>query len=177
MKKLKQGDTKMKVLNKIVLGISSLCLLAACGSSTVSYDKFHEEAVEAAKKENGFTKVVVNGKAKVQSEDGGVKKTAEYTFDKLEITGYTNGRMDAVTAAAKAVELLTDEAKLVAFGLSCETAELVPNDGSCTYYKGLEVKEKDGDYESTIKFDENGLPVSMKFSGEGSGSVTLSWSK
>lgn len=38
--------------------------------------------------------------------------------------------MSVTEIALKTLELATDEAKLVAFGLSCNTAELVPNDGS-----------------------------------------------
>ena len=166
----------MKVLNKVVIGMAALTLLTACGAKKVEYSKFHEQAVEAAKAENGYTKVTVNGKAKMK-EDG---KVTEYTFDKIEIDGFTNGRMDALTAASKMAALLLDgsEVKIIAFSLSQATAEIVPEDKDSTYYVGgFQVDSKDGEQKSTVKFDKNGLPTSYKYSGEGSGSITLSWSK
>lgn len=170
----------MKVLNKVVIGMASLCLLTACGPSKVSYDKFHEAAVEAAKNENGYTKVVVDGKAKMKYSDGNTTTTKEYTFDKFEFTGYTNGRLDAVTLAAKMAALVldTNEAKFIAFSLSVATAESLGSDSKATYYTGgFQVTVKDDNYKSTVKFDKNGLPVSYSYSGDGSGSIKLSWSK
>ena len=166
----------MKILNKVVIGMATLVLLTACGGKKVDYAKFHEEAVAAAKNENGYTKVTVKGKAKIK-EDG---KVTEYTFDNLQFDGYTNGRMDAVTLAAKAAALLLEgnEAKIIAFSLAGATAELIPEDKDTTYYvSGFQVDSKDGDQKSTVKYDKNGLPTSYKYSGDGSGSVTLSWSK
>ena len=166
----------MKVLNKVVIGMASLCLLTACGPTKVDYDKFHNAAVEAAKKENGYTKVVVDGKAKIKEQG----KVTEYTFDKFEFTGFTNGRMDVATMAVKYAAVLAEanEAKLIAFSFSMATAEAVAKSDKATYYTGgfQVVAEEDG-AKSTIKFDANGLPTSYKFSGDASGSVSLKWSK
>ena len=166
----------MKILNKVVIGMASLCLLTACGPTKVDYDKFHEAAVEAAKKENGYTKVVVDGKAKLK-EDG---KVTEYTFDKIEFTGFTNGRLSAAEKTAKMIGILAEgnEAKLIAFTYANLTAELMPKDDKSTYYTGgFQVTAEDDGQKATIKFDANGLPTSYKLSGDASGSVSFKWSK
>ena len=165
----------MKILNKVVIGAAALVLLTACGPSKVSYDKFHEQALEAAKKENGYTKAVVKGKAKMKDEG----KTVEYTFDSLEFTGYTNGRMSALEiAAAEAAAVLKGEVYAIAVGLTFNTAEIAPKSDKLTYYTGgfQIVQEEDG-VKQTVKYDANGLPTSIKLAGDGSGSVTISWSK
>ncbi len=165
----------MKVLNKVVIGMASLVLLTACGPSKVSYEKFHEKAVEAAKVENGFTKVEVNGKATIKEEG---KKT-EYTFDKVTVEGFTNGRMSATEFTAKLAILAASgkELEALALSLAANTAEVIGNDSSSVYYDDLSASyEKDGE-KRTIKFDKNGLPTSFKFSGDESGSLKLSWSK
>lgn len=163
----------MKVLNKLVVGAAALVLLTACGPTKVSYDKFHEKAVEAAKIENGYTKAVVNGKAKFKEEG----KTVEYTFDKIEFTGYTNGRL-STEAIAKAILTIKSEVEASAFAMTVATAEAMTNVDKATYYiNGFQVKaEKDGE-KTTISYDKNGLPTSIKFSGDSSGSVKISWSK
>lgn len=168
----------MKVLNKVVIGMASLCLLTACGPSKISYDKFHEKAVEAAKVENGYTKVTVNGKAKFVEESNGKKTTVEYEFDKVAVDGFTNGRMDALTLGAKMAAYFAagQEKEIAALGLAAATAETIGNSDKLTYYD-FQVDEKDEDYTSSVKFDKNGLPVSYKFGGSGSGSLTLSWAK
>ena len=168
----------MKILNKVVIGMASLCLLTACGAKKLTYEKFHEKAVEAAKVENGYTKVTVNGKAKFVEESDGKKTTVEYEFDKVAIDGFTNGRMDAVTLTAKMVAygLAGQDKEMAALGLAAGTAEVAPNSDKLTYYD-FQVDEKDGDYTSSTKFDKNGLPVSYKFGGSGSGSLTLEWAK
>lgn len=163
----------MKILNKVVIGMASLCLLTACGPTKVDYDKFHAQAVEAAKNENGFTKAVVNGRATIKQEG---KKT-EYTFDKIEITGFTNGRMDLLTLAAKVLSAKS-EAEAVAIGFTSMPAEEVVKSDKFTYYTGpLTVKMEDDEGKEEVKYDKNGLTTSIKFSGDASGSVTIKWSK
>ncbi len=166
----------MKILNKVVIGMATLCLLTACGAKKVDYSKFHEAAVEAAKKENGLTKVVVDGKAKIK-EDG---KVTEYTFDKFEFTGFTNGRLSAAEKTAKMIGLVAEgnEAKLIAFTYANTTAEVVPETKDTTYYTGgFQVVMEDDGQKATIKFDGNGLPTSYKLSGDASGSISFKWSK
>ena len=165
----------MKVLNKLVVGAAALVLLTACGPSKISYDKFHEKAVEAAKIENGYTKAVVDGKAKIKQEG----KTTEYTFDKVTVDGFTNGRMSAAEIGAKiaALAVAGKEVDAMALTFCASTAELVANSDKATYYSDLSVATEDDGNKFTLKYDKNGLPTSYKFSGDASGSLKISWSK
>ena len=53
----------MKVLNKVMMGAAALVLLTGCNSlKQVSYEEFHNQAVEASQKEVPFTKVSMKGK-------------------------------------------------------------------------------------------------------------------
>lgn len=169
----------MKILNKVVIGMASLVLLTACGPSKVSYDKYHEKALEAAKKENGFTKVEVNGKAKYAQEGEGTKKVVEYEFDKVTVEGFTNGRMSVAdyTVKASALFLAGKEVELAALSLAMSTAEAVVKSDDTVYYEDLSAEAKKDGEKQSIKFDENGLVKSIKFSGDASGSLTFSWSK
>ena len=165
----------MKVLNKFVVGAAALVLLTACGPSKISYDKYHEKAVAAAKNENGFTKATVDGTAKVK-QDG---KSTEYKFDKVVIEGFTNGRMSATEIGAKmaALAVAGKEVDILALTFCATTAELVTKSDKAVYYSDLSASLEDDGDKFTIKFDKNGLPTSYKFSGDASGSVKISWSK
>ena len=163
----------MKILNKVVIGMATLVLLTACGAKKVDYDKFHAAAVEAAKNDSGYTKAVVDGKATIKKEG----KETTYTFDKIEITGYTNGRMDLVTLGLKVLSAKT-EAEAVAIGFTSMPAEEVVKSDKFTYYTGpLTVKMVDDEGTETVQYDKNGLTTSIKFSGDASGSVKIQWSK
>lgn len=169
----------MNILNKVVIGMASLVLLTACGPSKVSYEKFHEKAVEAAKIENGFTKVEANGKAKYSYEDAGKKVTQEFTFDKTVVEGFTNGRMseEAFVIKMTALALAGKEAELGALMLASGTAEEVIKDEKTVYYADLSASQEEDGEKRAVKFDENGLIKSIKFSGEASGEVKFTWSK
>ena len=167
----------MKILNKVVIGMASLVLLTACGPSKVSYDKFHEKAVEALKAENGYTKAVLNGS--VSGEDGGVKYEVE--FKDYEVTGLTNGHIDLTKLSiADAAALLTDTKKAMGYGLVNYDAASVKNDEGTTYYAGdtFKCEFKDGDEKGTVSFNKYGLLQSLKGKYEsGKADISVKWSK
>ena len=146
----------------------------------VSFEEFHNAAVEAAKKENGYTKVVVDGKAKIKEQKDGKSVVTEYTFDKFGFNGFTHGRMDAATISAKYSSILSEgnEEKVVAFSLAVATAETVGMSDNNTYYtRGFQVVFEEDGSKTTVNFDDNGLPIFYIFSGNNYGSVSLKWYK
>lgn len=153
----------MKILNKLVLGGAALVLLTACGPSKVSYDKFHEEAVNAAKLEVPFTKVVLNG-------------YTNYNGLKVEF--------DKTTYQWKDGKPTTDDnsvAALAGLKVFVYDAAFVGNNESFTYYFGngsFKVTMKAEQDNGTATFNKYGLLTSMK--GKVSGveqNFTVKWSK
>lgn len=152
----------MKILNKVVIGMATLCLLTACGPSKVSYAKFHEAAVEAVKKEVSYTKVTVKGTSKASSVS--VELDLEYT---LKDGQWEMTKGDAVSA-------------LVGTVLIGMTADLVTEDEKTTYYAGggFKTVTKDGDDTGTVTWNANARLTSIKGkTSSGSGDIKLTWSK
>lgn len=165
----------MKVLNKVVIGMASLALLAACGPSKVSYEKFHEKAVEAAKLESGYTSAVLNGKMK-STDDG---KSVEYEFKDFKVENMTNGRIDLTKLSLSDLAKLSEQ-MIFAIGLVSYEAVEVENDKDVTYYAGdtFKVSGKTKEAEGSYEFNKFGLITSMKVKGEiTNGDLTVTWSK
>lgn len=165
----------MKVLNKVVIGMASLALLAACGPSKVSYEKFHEKAVAAAKLESGYTSAVLNGKMK-STDDG---KSVEFEFKDFKIENMTNGRIDITKLSLSDLAKLSEQ-MIFAIGLVSFEAVEIENDKDVTYYAGdtFKVTGKTKEGEGTYEFDKFGLVTSMKVKGEvTNGNLTVKWAK
>ena len=153
----------MKVLNKVVIGVASLALLAACGPTKTTYAKFHEQAVEAAKKEVSYKKVKFSGKFKGDSSELTLSAVYEYKDGKWTMT--EGGLVEAIVTAA----------------LMAETADTVPEDSKTIYYagNGFKTVTKDDDGSSgTMTWNANGLLTSAKGkSSSGNVDVKLTYSK
>lgn len=152
----------MKVLNKVVIGVAALALLAACGPTKTTYAKFHEQAVAAVKKEVSYKKVKFSGKFKASSSELTLSAVYEYKDGKWTMT--EGGAIEAVVTASF-LEM---------------TADLVIEDEKTTYYAGngfkTVIKSDDGD--GTATWNSNALLTSAKgkYNG-GNADVTLKYSK
>ena len=141
-----------------VMGVAAL-LLAGCAKE-VSYDEFHAQAVEAAKKEVEYTKAEIN----MDLTRGGLalKGTATYDWATKKVTG------DAVVA-------------LVAPEIMAVTAVLVPSDANTKYFlDGENFKvETTGDQAGKAEFEGHGLLTYMEYDNndDGHGWVRVAWSK
>lgn len=153
----------MKILNKLVLGAASLVLLTACGPSKVSYDKFHEEAVNAAKLEVPYTKVVLNG---YTSYNGLKVEFDKTTYEWKDGKASTNDNSVAALAG------------LQVFAMN---ATVIGNDENFTYYFGngsFKVTMKAEQDNGTATFNKYGLLTSMKGKAMGvEHNFTVKWSK
>ena len=144
----------MKILNKVVIGMASLCLLTACGPSKVSYDKFHEKAVEAVKNAPAYVKFTAKGTLKASS----LSLTLDDVFEKKD-GEWTLTKGDALDA-------------LVASMFAGMTADTVTNDEGTTYYAGGGFKATKDD--NLAEWNSSGYITHYKADGS---DVKFSWSK
>ena len=141
-----------------VMGVAAL-LLAGCAKE-VSYDEFHAQAVEAAKKEVEYTKAEIN----MDLTRGGLalKGSATYDWATKKVTG------DAAVV-------------LVAPGFIATTAVLVPSEANTKYFlDGENFKvETTGDNAGKAEFEGHGLLTYLEYDNteDGHGWVRLAWSK
>ena len=152
----------MKVLNKIVIGAAALVLLTACGPSKVSYAKFHEQAVAAAKKEVSYKKVKFSGKSKTSSTEITLSAVYELKDGKWQMT--EGGAVEAVVTAT----------------YIAMTADTIAEDEKSTYYagNGFKVTRQDGDDKATMTWNEYGLLTSAKGKANGAEvDISLKYSK
>ena len=145
----------MKILNKVVIGMASLCLLTACGPSKCDYAKFHSEAVKAQEKDPGYTKVTAKGEIKSTLLSATVDAVLEKKNGEWELT-----KGDALSAVT-----------LVTFVAA--TADTVPEDSESTYYCGNGFKVTKG--ENVANYNASGYLTSIKESG--GTSLKFSYSK
>ena len=152
----------MKVLNKVVIGVAALALLAACGPTKTTYAKFHEQAVAAAKKEVSYKKVKFSGKTDTDGSSVTINAVCEYKDGKWSMT--EGGVVEALVVG-------------IFMGM---TAELVVEDEKTTYYagNGFKTVTKQDDGTGTFTWNSNGLLTSAKgkYSG-GNADITLKYSK
>lgn len=152
----------MKVLNKVVIGAAALVLLTACGPSKTTYAKFHEQAVEAAKKEISYKTVKFAGKFKMDNTEITLSATYEYKDGEWKMTD--GGIIEAAATAS----------------FLAMTAETVTEDANTTYYagNGFKTVTKSDDGTGTITWNANGLLTSLKGKAEGGNAdFTLKYSK
>ena len=149
---------KLKVLTLIGAGLFAL---TACGGKAVTYDEFHQKAVEAynSSKEVSYSKVVLDGSYK--DSDGKTQK-----FDKLTIS-FDKGLYVPTNA------LHADE-DLAAIAMNLTFASLEGNSEDTKYYVGgfKSVYEKD-DSKLTKQWNKYGLVTSI-VSGDTKFSVSYS---
>ena len=143
------------------MGLASLVLLTGCSSQKkVSYEEFHEKAVEAAKLESGYTTATVNGKITVESTTMEFK---DVKIEKLENGRPTSASLPSMTDANYANVYM-------AIMLISEEAYAVPDeeDDKVTWYVGGGFKAvyKDDKNKATITWDKYGLMTSEKAEGE-----------
>ncbi len=151
----------MKFLNKVFMGAATLVLLTACGPSKVSYEKFHEKAVEAVENAPDYVKVVGSGTVVYSSITMNIDCTLELNGDTWEVT---DG--DEISAVA-------------VLSYAAMTADLFAEDEDTTYYAGNGFKAiiKTDEVEGKAVWNKYGYLTSMKSdTSEGSADVTLKWS-
>ena len=144
----------MKVLNKVLIGLTTVFMLTACASKT-DYATFHSKAGEAYEKakEVSFSKVVVSGWEK---NDKGEKEEYDNVTVKFEKGTYSTigGLLDST---AKEIAL--------AAMLNFTFASVMPEDEDATYYAGssFKVEGKDSDGNKAVEtWNQYGLLTSMK---------------
>ena len=154
----------MKVFNKLMMGAAALTLLSGCAlfQSKVSYDKFHEKAVEAHEKGHSYKKATANGS--VETMGMTVK------IDNVKLTysdGYWTSSDNSVGAS-------------VAVGLVNTEAYMVTEDDDSTYYVGggFKVTMSNEDGKGTAKFNAAGLITSYDVKADNSTmKLTVKYSK
>ena len=136
----------MKVFNKLMIGAAALTLLSGCAllQSKVSYDKFHEKAVEAHEKGHSYKKATANGTVETMG--------MTIKIDNVKFTysdGYWTSSDNSVGAS-------------IAVGIVNTEAYMVTEDEDSTYYVGggFKVTISNEDGKGTAKFNSAGLMTS-----------------
>ena len=147
----------MKVLNKVMLGAAALVLLTGCANlKEVSYEEFHNQAVEASQKEVPFTKVSMKGKITY----GGIELTLDGVKLEKTDTGWEFKEGQSVS-------------KIAALWVISDVASVQPDGGEgCKYYFGGDGFKytKDKSYKTWNKY---GLLTKCTFLGN----YSVSYSK